>query len=126
MQNYYLSSLFSADGDNTCVGCDYPMCSDYCTSIHSNHSAKECEILSRCPKEIRPEILRIDKDKTKASHAYSIITPLRVLLLQERNDDEWQRSNQLIDHHLGNFTPLFFNEKRLSPNRLIVTVGFYL
>ena len=80
------------------------MCPDRCTSsTHSNHSVKECEILSRCPEELRPETLRVKKDKTKASNAYSVITPLRMLLLQERNNDEWQRSDQLIDHILGNF-----------------------
>ena len=83
------------------------MCSDHCASIHSNHTAKECEIVSRCPEELRPEILRLNKDKEKASHAYSIITPLRMLLLQERDKDEWKRTDQLIDHISGNFQSLF-------------------
>lgn len=78
------------------------MCSERCTSIYSNHSSKECEILSRCPEELRPETLRVKKDMNKLSNAYSVITPLRMLLLQERNNDEWRRSDQLIDHILGN------------------------
>ena len=77
------------------------MCSDYCASIHSNHTSEECEILSRCPESIRPEILKINKDKNKISHAYSIITPLRMLLVQERDQDEWKRTDQLIDHITG-------------------------
>ena len=85
-----------------CIGCEYPICSDHCASKHSNHTAQECEILSRCPESDRPEILRINKDKTKPSHAYSIITPLRMLLLQQSNSDGWKRSDQLIDHISGN------------------------
>ena len=44
----------------------------------------------------------MNKDKTKPSHAYSIITPLRMLLLQHSNTDAWKRSDQLIDHISGN------------------------
>jgi hypothetical protein len=86
-----------------CGGCEYLICSERCALIHSNHTAQECEILSRCPEELRPQMLRLDTDKSKASHAYSIITPLRMLLLQEQNSDEWNRSDQLIDHFLGTF-----------------------
>ena len=93
--------FFTVANDNTCMGCEYPICSDFCASKHSNHTIQECEILSRCPEMDRPEILRINKDRAKVSHAYSIITPLRMLLLQQNDNDAWKRSDQLIDHILG-------------------------
>ena len=37
----------------------------------------------------------------KATNAYAIITPLRLLLLEELNGDQWHRSNQLMDHQEG-------------------------
>ena len=101
----YLSNtalnFFTVANNNTCMGCEYPICSDFCASKHSNHTTQECEILSRCPEMDRPEMLRINKDRTKVSHAYSIITPLRMLLLQQSDNDAWKRSDQLIDHILG-------------------------
>ena len=91
----------AVEKDIACNGCEYPICSDICASKHSNHTTEECEILSRCPENKRPEILRTNKDRTKVSHAYSIITPLRMLLLQQSDNDAWKRSDQLIDHILG-------------------------
>ncbi len=32
------------------------------------------------------------------SNAYSVITPLRTLLLQQAGGDHWRRSDQLMDH----------------------------
>ena len=93
--------IITVDTGNICQGCEYPICSERCASTHSNHTKKECEILARCPEELRPDILKLNKDKEKSSHAYSIITPLRMLLLQERDTDEWRRSDQLIDHITG-------------------------
>ena len=81
------------------------MCDENCSSgpIH----ARECEILSRCKHSDRPINLRFDESNfEKENNAYAIITPLRLLLLQEANDDKWRRSNQLMDHHegkMGNF-----------------------
>ena len=92
---------FIVEKDTTCMSCEYPICSDSCASKHSNHTIQECEILSRCPERNRPDILRINDDRTKASHAYSIITPLRMLLLQQSDNDAWKRSDQLIDHISG-------------------------
>ena len=91
----------TVDTGDICQGCEYPICSERCASTHSNHTKKECEILARCPEELRPDVLKLNKDKEKSSHAYSIITPLRMLLLQERDNDEWRRSDQLIDHITG-------------------------
>ena len=79
------------------------MCSESCASKHSNHSVDECEILSRCSNELRPEVLKLNKDKEIATSAYSVITPLRMLLLQELNKDEWKRSDQLMDHLQGSW-----------------------
>ena len=76
------------------------MCDENC-SFGSNH-AKECEILSKCEPPDRPSILRIDKNNFhNETNAYAVITPLRLLLLQESNGDEWLRTNQLMDHHEG-------------------------
>ena len=97
---FYFYDL-AVEKDITCNGCEYPICSDICASKHSNHTTEECEILSRCPENKRPEILRINKDRTKVSHAYSIITPLRMLLLMRRDNDAWKKSDQLIDHISG-------------------------
>ena len=44
-----------------------------------------------------PEALRI-KGSEEASNAYSVIAPLRVLLLQRSGGDGWARSDQLMDH----------------------------
>ena len=44
-----------------------------------------------------PEALRI-KGSEEASNAYSVIAPLRVLLLQRSGGDGWVRSDQLMDH----------------------------
>ena len=44
-----------------------------------------------------PEALRI-KGSEEASNAYSVIAPLRVLLLQRSGIDGWARSDQLMDH----------------------------
>ena len=73
------------------------MCDSQC-STGPNH-AIECEILSRCKSENRPKTLQIDSQKE--TNAYAIIAPLRLLLLQEANGDEWKRSNQLMDHQKG-------------------------
>ena len=73
------------------------MCNLQCSSGR-NHSL-ECEILSRCKAQNRPKTLQIDQ--MKESNAYAIIAPLRLLLLQEANGDEWKRSNQLMDHQKG-------------------------
>ena len=73
------------------------MCDSQC-STGRNH-AIECEILSRCKSENRPKTLQIDSQKE--TNAYAIIAPLRLLLLQEANGDEWKRSNQLMDHQKG-------------------------
>ena len=76
------------------------MCDETCGS-GSNH-AKECEIIARCKTSERPSTLRIDHEKfEKPTNAYATITPLRLLLLEEKNGDEWRRSNQLMDHHNG-------------------------
>jgi hypothetical protein len=86
--------------DYFCPQCEYPMCGPSCSS-GPNHS-KECEIISRCKLADRPATLRIDTNQfERETNAYAIITPLRLLLLQEANDDKWHRSNQLMDHQEG-------------------------
>lgn len=88
-----------------CPGCSYPMCDLSCATgpIHK----KECEIISRCPPSNRPSTLQID-NFDRPSNAYAIITPLRLLLLEEENNDKWHRTNQLMDHYTG-------TEKRWTP-----------
>ena len=76
-----------------CAGCEYPMCSTECAARRVRHTEAECEVLSRCPDSERPKILRVGADNT-----YSIITPLRMLLMSDTNCDSWKRSNQLMDH----------------------------
>ena len=76
-----------------CAGCEYPMCSTECATKRVRHTEAECEVLSRCPDSERPKILRVGADNT-----YSIITPLRMLLMSDTNCDSWKRSNQLMDH----------------------------
>ena len=92
--NSILKILFR---EYVCPHCEYPMCNLQCSSGR-NHSL-ECEILSRCKAQNRPKTLQIDQ--MKESNAYAIIAPLRLLLLQEANGDEWKRSNQLMDHQKG-------------------------
>ena len=40
----------------------------------------------------------VDKEKGISGNAYSVITPLRMLLMMDSNCDKWKRSNQLMDH----------------------------
>lgn len=75
------------------------MCSDLCASRRIRHTEEECGILSRCPNEERPEKLRVRKDEK--TYASAIIAPLRMLLLQKSQSDEWRRSDQLMDHKEG-------------------------
>ena len=76
------------------------MCDPDCCA-GQNH-VKECEILSRCSPADRPKPLRIDKDNfERETNTYAIIIPLRLLLLMEENNDDWFRSNQLMDHVEG-------------------------
>lgn len=86
-------------------GCDYPMCSFECANRRDRHSSVECEILARCPDSERPKILQVygdaadvDNEKGISGNAYSVITPLRMLLMMDSNCDKWKRSNQLMDH----------------------------
>ena len=106
-------------GDFTCSGCSFPMCSPKCED-GARHK-RECAILGaeiillgnvtqfhefltitltlldagRC--KDWPEALRI-KGSEEASNAYSVIAPLRLLLLQRSGSDGWARSDQLMDH----------------------------
>ena len=92
--------FFSCFSSYFCPKCEYPMCNESC-SLGPTHSI-ECEILSRCKSADRPTNLRIDKDNfNRETNAYAIITPLRLLLLEESNNDNWKRSNQLMDHYSG-------------------------
>ena len=74
------------------------MCSKKCAE-GSKHR-EECPILARCKPTERPSVLQV-KGENEATNAYSVITPLRTLLLQEKNDEGWARSNQLMDHING-------------------------
>ena len=40
----------------------------------------------------------VDNEKSISGNAYSVITPLRMLLMMDSNCDKWKRSNQLMDH----------------------------
>ena len=94
------NNYFQFFRDFLCPGCEYPMCDISCSTgpIHS----RECEILSNCKPPNQPPALQIDRENyEKATNAYAVITPLRLLLLEESNCDQWNRSNQLMDHHTG-------------------------
>ncbi|TRY62157.1 hypothetical protein TCAL_03700 [Tigriopus californicus] len=89
-----LDCLSSVDGSFLCPCCRFPLCSTDCStgSMHQD----ECLILGRCLD--RPEALQI-KGPEHETNAYSIITPLRTLLLKESGTDAWQRTDELMDHH---------------------------
>merc|ERR1719464_1973491 len=92
-----LECLRPVNGNYLCPGCEYPMCDNLC-STGPNH-LKECEIISKCKPANQPPTLQIDRENyEKVTNAYAIITPLRMLLLEESNGDQWKRSNQLMDH----------------------------
>ena len=40
----------------------------------------------------------VDNERGISGNAYSVITPLRMLLMMDSNCDKWKRSNQLMDH----------------------------
>ncbi len=83
--------------DLRCPGCRFPMCSMKCIESSRRHSKRECEILRRCDEHDWPENIRL-RGEREESCAYSVITPLRMLLLEESKSDGWKRTNQLMDH----------------------------
>ncbi len=82
------------------------------------YSPSECEILSRCQE--LPEALKFDprnlareqqieddsigeaarKSDDQETAAYSLITPLRMLLLEQEGGDKWRRTKQVAPQRL--------------------------
>lgn len=106
-----LECLKFVNGSITCPRCEYPMCSAECLTKNDRHTRQECDILSRCLASERPDILQWRRrartgdddvtttdDVTSITNAYAVVTPLRMLLMQQENKDEWKRSDQLMDH----------------------------
>lgn len=72
-----------------CTGCGYPVCSAEC-GAGARHAA-ECALLSRRPALSTPD----PPAPAHLSSAYSVVTPLRLLLARERGGDTWRRTNQV-------------------------------
>ena len=85
-----LQCLKSVTNGYRCRSCMFPVCSETCAA-GSRHAA-ECKYLSRNTG------LAETISSEEMSVAYAHVTILRMLLLMRRGDDDWFRTNQLMDH----------------------------
>ncbi|XP_018577319.1 protein msta-like [Anoplophora glabripennis] len=76
-----------------CSKCSWPVCGSDCENL-SCHKNYECEIFSKA--NIKFQAV---EDPSDVCLQYECITPLRVLLIKEKNPQRWEEEIQLMESH---------------------------
>nr|CAI5861452.1 unnamed protein product [Callosobruchus analis] len=81
------------DCTKLCSKCGWPVCSDECEKLPC-HKDFECEVFAKANVKFQPV-----EDPTEVCLQYECITPLRVLIMKEKDPKRWEAEIQPMEAH---------------------------
>jgi len=105
-----LGCLKPVNGEFKCKKCQWPMCSEKCSS--ESYHKLECEIFTS--RRLSPTI-----NDLKRNGMYPCVTILRMLLLKKYNEDGWRQIKNMMDHW-----ELRCNDKKVAAGISVMTKLF--